>query len=122
MGRAWWALFCGHRSAPLLGPTRAANGATATLCFSITISGRRLAHARDHTPIPPPTMSPAAAFGLDAASNMSMFKFNRRLPPFRDEADDAIFAHDRHVLERVIESATSADACLCVAWCVFPAR
>lgn len=64
-------------------------------------------------PCPPPTMSPAAAFGLDAASNMSMFKFNRRLPPPRDEADDAIFVHDRHVLESVIEtrSATSADAC-----------
>lgn len=50
----------------------------------------------------------------------SMFKFNRRLS--RDEADDAIFAHDRHVLERVIESAISADACPCVVWCVFPAR
>ncbi|EED78356.1 predicted protein [Postia placenta Mad-698-R] len=36
-------------------------------------------------PSPSPTMSPAAAFGLDAASNMSMFKFNRRLPPPRDE-------------------------------------
>ncbi|EED85402.1 predicted protein [Postia placenta Mad-698-R] len=36
------------------------------------LESRTLAHARDHTPIPPPMMPPAAAFGLDAASNMGV--------------------------------------------------